>query len=127
MPKSKNDAPAGKPAAKGKAKATQPEKPASAPRDSRYLKAARAIIAAGEEIDSAKLSAQAGMSVATAAYCLEAFKSITAALREAGILPAPPPPRRRGHSWRPRKGLKPLSAATLGRRAFLRCMPFVRG
>jgi len=66
--------------------------PAEAPRENRYLRAARVIIKAGEGegIDPMRIVAEGKMSAATAGHAIEAFKGVTQALREAGILPVKP-------------------------------------
>jgi hypothetical protein len=89
---------AAKPADKRKPKAAaKPEKKASAKgapreaatkRDGRYLRAARAMIAEGEDIALARLAKKAGLSEASARYCREAYLDVLQALREAGRLPA---------------------------------------
>ena len=46
------------------------------------------IIAEGEGIDLAELAVKAELSAASAGYCLEAFRVVVQALREAKLLPA---------------------------------------
>ena len=73
-----------------KAKATKPAK-AKAPepqRDNRYTRAARVIIAEGEGVDLAELAVKAELTEPAAKYCLDAFKGVSQALREAKLLPA---------------------------------------
>jgi len=79
---------AAKPGLKAKGKAGQASA-AEAPRENRYLRAARIIIKAGEGegIDPMRIVAEGQMSAATAGHAIEAFKGVTRALREAGILP----------------------------------------
>jgi len=81
----------GKPKAKGRGKPTAKAAAAKAPkperRDGRYLRAARVIIAEGDGVNPAELAAKAGLSPASSAYCLEAFRGVTQALREAKLLP----------------------------------------
>jgi hypothetical protein len=63
--------------------------------ENRYARSAKVIIAEGCGITKEELAMKADMSVATAGHCLEAFKAITQALREAKLLPAkkaPPKP-----------------------------------
>jgi hypothetical protein len=79
------------PKAKGKA---APAKPEPEVRDNRYLRASRIIIKAGEAIDLAELAKAASMSLSTAGHCREAFKGVTQALREAGILKAKGAPKK---------------------------------
>ena len=62
--------------------------PQAAPRENRYLRAARVIIEEGENVDVAELAIKAEMSEATAGHCREAFVGVTAALRDAKLLPA---------------------------------------
>jgi hypothetical protein len=69
---------------KGKAKAPPV---ATEKRENRYLRAARIIIDAGDGVDLAELAVRAEMSTATAGHCLEAFKGVSQALREAKLLP----------------------------------------
>ena len=61
--------------------------PQAAPRENRYLRAARVIIGEGENV-VAELAIKAEMSEATAGHCREAFIGVTAALRDAKLLPA---------------------------------------
>ena len=63
--------------------------PQAAPRENRYLRAARVIIGEGENV-VAELAIKAEMSEATAGHCREAFVGVTAALRDAKLLPAKP-------------------------------------
>jgi hypothetical protein len=72
------------PKAKGKA----PAKPEPERKDNRYLRAARVIIENGEGVDPAELALKAELSPASANYCMEAFRGVTQALREAKLLPA---------------------------------------
>jgi hypothetical protein len=67
-------------------KAAPAAAPAEASRDNRYLRAARIIIADGEGIDLGQLAAKGGMSTSTAGHCREAWKGVSQALREAGLL-----------------------------------------
>jgi hypothetical protein len=72
--------------AKGKATPA----PAPAPdskSENRYARSAKVIIAEGCGITKEELAMKAEMSTATAGHCLEAFKAITEALREAKLLP----------------------------------------
>jgi hypothetical protein len=74
-----------------KAKATQQGKkktPDIEKRDNRYLRAARIILAVGEDIALDALASKAEMSKSTAGHCMEAFKGVCLALREANRLPA---------------------------------------
>jgi ABC-type amino acid transport system permease subunit len=48
------------------------------------------IIAEGDGVDLAELAAKAGLSPASSAYCLEAFRGVTQALREAKMLASRP-------------------------------------
>lgn len=62
--------------------------PASEPLPNRYLRSARIIIEDGCGIDKAELAVKASMSEATAGHCLDAYKAVCLALREAKLLPA---------------------------------------
>jgi hypothetical protein len=72
--------------AKGKAATPAPE---TEKRDNRYLRASRAILAAGESegLDPIYLAMKADMSQSTAGHCIEAYKGVCAALREFKLLP----------------------------------------
>ena len=61
-------------------------------RDNRYLRASRAILAAGESegLDPIYLAMKADMSQSTAGHCIDAFRGVTTALREARLLPQRP-------------------------------------
>jgi hypothetical protein len=80
-----------------KAKAAKPAKAApkgneqaeaATPAPNRYFRAARIIVETGEGVDLAELAVKAGLTEAAAKYCLDAFKGVTQALREAKLLPA---------------------------------------
>lgn len=73
------------PAAESKGKAPAPAE--AERKDNRYLRAARIIIEAGEGMDLSELAVRASMSEATASHCRDAFVGVTAALREAKLLP----------------------------------------
>jgi len=76
--------------AKGKVTPAPAPEPKS---ENRYARSAKVIIAEGCGITKEELAMKADMSTATAGHCLEAFKAITEALREAKLLPpkkAPP-------------------------------------
>src|SRR5258707_4962289 len=75
---------------KAKGKAPEPER-----KDNRYLRAARVIIEAGEGVDPAELALKAELSPASANYCMEAYKGVVQALREAKLLPAKKAPGQR--------------------------------
>ena len=79
-------------AAKPEKKASRNAAPADsgtieAKREGRYLRAARVLIAEGEDVALAKLAAKADLSEASAKYCLDAFVDVVQALREAGLMP----------------------------------------
>jgi hypothetical protein len=76
--------------AKAKGRAVKATAPKPERRDGRYLRAARVIIAEGDGVDLAELAAKAGLSPASSAYCLEAFRGVTQALREAKMLASRP-------------------------------------
>jgi transposase len=59
-----------------------------APRENRYLRSARVIIETGDGVTAEELALKAEMSTATAGHCLEAFKGVCQALRDAKLLPA---------------------------------------
>jgi hypothetical protein len=70
------------------AKAAKPAPEAKPePGPNRYLRAARVILAEGEGLGIAELAVKASLSPAAAKYCLEAFKGVCTALREAKLLP----------------------------------------
>jgi hypothetical protein len=75
------------PKVKGKTPAPEKEK-----RDNRYLRAAKIIISLGESegCDPIYLAMKADMSQSTAGHCIEAFRGVTTALREAKLLPQRP-------------------------------------
>jgi hypothetical protein len=73
-------------------KATKAPPPPTEKKDNRYLRAARIIIEAGDGVELAELALRAEMSTATASHCLEAFRGVTTALREAKLMPAKPKP-----------------------------------
>ena len=66
------------------------------PRESRYLRGARIIVASGDGdgIDIMRLVTEGQMSKATAGYILEAYRGVTQALREGGLLKRPANPKR---------------------------------
>ena len=75
------------------AKASAPE----APKENRYLRAARVIIEFGtgaepSAVDLDELAVRAAMSPATAGHCWSAFQGICAALRDAGLMKRPAAP-----------------------------------
>src|SRR3954447_21589886 len=75
-----------KPAPKATPKAPEPQ------RDNRYTRAARVIITEGEGVDVAELAIKAELSEPAAKYCLDAYKGVVQALREAKLMPAKPAP-----------------------------------
>jgi hypothetical protein len=80
---------------KAKGKATQAAE--TEKRDNRYLRASRAILAAGETdgLDPIYLAMKADMSQSTAGHCIEAYKGVCAALREFKLLPVKRAPRQK--------------------------------
>ena len=76
--------------AKGKAPEPTPDK-----RENRYLRAARSLIETGEGVDLAALAIRADMSEPTPPHCLEAFRGVTTALRNAKLLPGKAAPAER--------------------------------
>ncbi len=62
-----------------------------APRENRYLRSARILVLEGCGLPIAELAVRANMSVATANHCVEAYKGVCTALREAKLLPAKDP------------------------------------
>jgi hypothetical protein len=78
-----------KPTPKPALKATPKAKaPATEKRDNRYLRAARVLIKTGEGVDLAELAIKSDLTEPAARYCLDAFKGVCQALREAKLLPA---------------------------------------
>jgi hypothetical protein len=77
-----------KPEPKGKAKAPAPVSgfAPKTPLDNRYGRAAKVLLAEGEGMDLAELAVKAQCSLSMAKYCMEAFKGVTAALRDAKLL-----------------------------------------
>jgi hypothetical protein len=74
---------------KAKTEAQAGEAPTNEPgKENRYLRASRVIIEAGEGIVLAELAMKAELSTGSAAYCLEAYKNVCQALRDAKLLPA---------------------------------------
>jgi len=59
-----------------------------APRENRYLRSARILVMEGCGMPISELAVKAAMSEATANHCVEAFKGVCTALREAKLLPA---------------------------------------
>ena len=80
-----------KPAAKVNGKTPAPtakaKRQATEKKENRYLRAARVLIETGEGVAIAELAVRAGLSEPAAAYCLDSFKGVTQALREAKLLP----------------------------------------
>jgi hypothetical protein len=96
-------------------KTTKPKtvaKPAQAD-GSRYYRAAKAIIASGDgdNIDPMRLVADARLSLSSSRYCIEAYKGIVTALREAGRLPDKPAPAKRAPAASTKGRRSPESAA----------------
>lgn len=54
-------------------------------RENRYLRSARVLLAEGCGLPIAELAVKANMSEATANHCLEAYKGVTEALRDAKL------------------------------------------
>jgi hypothetical protein len=87
---SKKTTPTVKPARNAKtvkAPAPAPE----APKENRYLRAARILIEIGgnpTDVDLDELAVRAAMSRPTAEHCLSAFVGVSQALRDAKLLPA---------------------------------------